>query len=68
MEKKAVSQLLTAIIMIMVPALAHAGPSIFFPELKYSFGSVSQQEKAEHYFEFLNKGDQDLVVEKVSAS
>jgi hypothetical protein len=48
--------------------LAHAYPVIDFPELKHAFGTVGQEEKIEHFFEFVNRGDQDLIIEKVSAS
>jgi hypothetical protein len=58
---------ITALMLLLMPILAYASPAIDFPELKHVFGQVGQG-KAEHFFEFFNRGDQDLIIEKVSAS
>jgi len=54
--------------LILVPSVAYTQPSINFNELKYDFGVVIQDEKAGHVFEFMNNGDKDLIIEKVTAS
>ncbi|MBI5101186.1 MAG: DUF1573 domain-containing protein [Nitrospirae bacterium] len=62
------SIIFTALFILMQPLVSHAGSSIAFDELSYNFGTVSQAEKAEHLFAFVNSGDSDLVIEKVSSS
>ncbi len=54
--------------LLFMPALSYAQPSISFDELNYDFGVVSQEDKVEHAFKFVNSGDKELVIEKVSAS
>lgn len=56
------------LILLLIPGLSYAFPAIDFPELKHAFGTVGQEGKIEHFFEFLNGGDQDLIIEKVTAS
>ncbi len=53
---------------LIVPALAYAQPSILFQAVNYDFGMVNQGDKIEHLFEFVNDGDAELVIEKVSGS
>ena len=62
------SGLMLFIVMMLVPVVSSAAPVIEFIELKHDFGTVGQEEKAEHFFEFANRGDQELIIEKVSAS
>ncbi|TAN39898.1 MAG: DUF1573 domain-containing protein [Nitrospirae bacterium] len=57
-----------ALCLVFLPAVLHAQPVVSFTELSYNFGTVGQAEKAEHLFEFVNKGDQELIIEKVSSS
>jgi len=59
---------ITLLMLLLTPMLAYAYPAIDFPELKHAFGTVGQEGKIEHFFEFINRGDQDLIIEKVSAS
>lgn len=58
----------TALLLLLIPMGAYAHPVIEFTELKHSFGTVGQGGKNEHFFEFINRGDQDLIIEKVTAS
>lgn len=53
---------------LLFPLLAYAEPSIVFEEETYDFGPVSDVDTIEHYFEFANKGDTELIIDKVSAS
>ena len=60
--------LLSILFLLLVPALSFALPAIQFKEMSYDVGEVRQGDKAEHMFEFGNKGDQELVIEKLTAS
>lgn len=53
---------------LMLPAFALAHPYVSFDEVSYNFGVIGQSEKPEHVFTFVNKGDRDLVIEKLSSS
>lgn len=53
---------------LLFPLLAYAQPSIVFDEETYDFGPVSDVETIEHIFEFANKGDTELIIDKVVAS
>ncbi len=59
---------LALIMILLVPALAYAAPSIRFAEDGYDFGKVREGEKIEHTFEFSNTGTEELRIERVSAS
>jgi hypothetical protein len=59
---------MSLLFLLIVPALAYAQPSILFHDVAYDFGTVSQGDKIEHLFEFVNDGDAELVIEKVSGS
>jgi hypothetical protein len=61
-------EIFMALLMLFLPAVLHAQPVIHFQEISHSFGTISQADKAEHIFEFVNKGDQELVIEKVTSS
>jgi hypothetical protein len=54
--------------LFVLPALANAQPSIRFHDIAYDFGTVNQEGKIEHVFEFVNDGDTELVIEKVTGS
>lgn len=53
--------------LLFVPSLSYSQPSISFGTLKHDFGAISLDE-VEYIFEFVNNGDQDLVIEKLTAS
>jgi len=61
-------KILIFIAFLLVPAISYAQPEITFDSLKYDFGVISQDKKANHFFEFQNTGDQELVIQKVSSS
>jgi len=61
-------KIITLLFFSMVPTLACAQSAIHFHDVTYDFGMVRQDDKIEHVFQFVNDGDADLVVEKVSAS
>ena len=54
--------------LLLSPALSFAQPAILFDVVNHDFGTVGQEDTVKYLFEFTNTGDQDLVIEKVSAS
>ncbi|MBA4374132.1 MAG: hypothetical protein C0402_14880 [Thermodesulfovibrio sp.] len=58
----------TLLLLLLITMPAYAQPVIEFVEMKHAFGAVSQETKPEHFFEFVNRGDQELIIQKVSAS
>ncbi len=59
---------LSVIVLLVCSAIACAQPSIDFAHTDYDFSVIGQEDKIEHVFEFINKGDQELVITKLSAS
>lgn len=55
------------ILLLIVPALAFAQPSITFEEESYDFGIVKRDEPLEHTFEVLNSGIDELVITRLDA-
>jgi len=53
---------------LVLPALVHAQPSIQFKNEVYDLGVVKEGEKVEHVFEFENTGTEDLLITRVHAS
>jgi hypothetical protein len=52
-----------------LPGLSFGAPSIDFGSTSHDFGIVSGGEKTVRYvFDFSNRGDRDLVIERLSAS
>jgi len=60
--------ILTVFMFFYLPAFSFAQPAIYFNEVRHDFGKVSQGDKIEYVFEFSNKGDQSLIIEKISPS
>jgi len=60
--------ILPLIVILVLPALVHAQPSIQFKNEVYDLGAVKQGEKVEHVFEFENAGTEDLLITRVHAS
>ncbi len=54
--------------LLLAPSLSFALPAIEFDHLNYDFSVIPQDEEAEHTFEFANKGDSELVIEKIVPS
>jgi hypothetical protein len=68
MRQKALIMLLLLLITALSYAGTLTGPVIDFPELKHDFGTIGQDGRPEYFFGFSNKGDQELMIEKVSAT
>ncbi len=60
--------ILALFFLLILPSLAFGQPSILFDELIHDFGTVGQEDVVKYVFEFTNRGDQELIVEKVSAT
>lgn len=56
------------LVVLLSPSMSQASPSIRFDETTFDFGEVAQGQRVVHVFEFVNAGDEDLVVEKVTGS
>ena len=56
------------IFIFLLPAISYAQPVIEFDSESYDAGGTVQGDIIEHTFEFSNKGDEDLVIEKVTSS
>ncbi len=49
--------------------ISYAQPVLYFERLEEDLGTITQRgDRVEHVFEFANRGDQDLVVEKLVPS
>jgi hypothetical protein len=59
---------LAVVFTLLSSAPSYASPSLHVDNLQYDFGVVTQEGKAEHVFEIVNKGDGDLVIEKLTPS
>jgi hypothetical protein len=63
------SIVLAIVFLPFLPGLSFGAPAIGFGSISHDFGVVSGGEKTVHYvFDFSNRGDQDLIIEKLSAS
>jgi len=58
--------LITCIFFTPIPS--YAQPAIQFDHPEHDFSVISQEETVEHTFEFANRGDRELVIEKVTPS
>ena len=56
------------IIVLLIPSVAFAQPSIKFPEESYDAGRVTEGARIEHIFEFANEGTENLMIEKLRPS
>ena len=43
-------------------------PTIYFPEVQHDFGQVSEGEKVNYTFSFINKGTSELIIKDVKSS
>ena len=59
---------LVIIFIMFFPAVSFAQPVIAFDSESYDAGTATQGDIVEHTFEFTNKGDAELVIEKVTSS
>jgi hypothetical protein len=56
------------ILMLLMPAIVYAAPSLKFETDTHDFGKVKEGDKLEYAFEFANTGADDLHIERIHAS
>jgi hypothetical protein len=60
---------LPILFLLLLPGLSYGAPAIDFGSISHDFGVVGGGEKTvRHVFDFSNRGDRDLIIEKLSAS
>jgi len=55
------------LVVLLLPVLAYAAPSLKFENESHDFGQAKEGERLEYTFEFSNTGKDDLSIEKVNA-
>lgn len=55
-------------ILVLTASFSFAQPVIRFNQTAHEFPAIGQEDQVEHAFEFLNAGDQELVIGKLDAS
>jgi hypothetical protein len=53
---------------ITLPAICFSQPSIVFDSAEHDLGEITQGDVMRHTFEFINSGDEDLLIGKLSSS
>ncbi len=56
------------LILFLFPGLAYAEPSIRFDSELHDFGTVKQGDFLEFAFEFINAGNEELLINRLTAS
>jgi hypothetical protein len=59
---------IVVILLLCLPGLAYAGPSVRFASETHDFGHAVQGEVLEHTFEFTNSGTTELIIERIESS
>jgi hypothetical protein len=60
---------LSVCILLGAAAISHAQPSLYFEKLEVDLGTITQKEdRVDQVFELENRGDQDLLIEKLAPS
>ncbi len=59
---------LILLVILLLPGLVHAEPSIKFESEEHDFGTVRQGDFLEFAFEFTNTGTEDLFIKGLTAS
>jgi len=60
--------ILCTILLMFLTAVSFAQPAINFDSESYNAGTTTQGDIVEHTFGFTNKGDENLLIEKVTSS
>ncbi len=60
--------ILVIIAMLLLPAVAHAAPSIRFESDTHDFGQIKPGDEVRFTFKFLNAGTDDLIINKIHSS
>ncbi len=56
------------VLVILIPGLVYAEPSIRFKNEQYDFGTVKQGDLLEFAFEFTNTGTEELLIKRLTAT
>lgn len=56
------------LLIILVPSLVYAGPSIKFENELHDFGTVRQGDFLEFAFAFTNMGNEELLIKRLTGS
>ena len=60
---------LAVFIFLAAGGISHAQPAIYFEKLEDDLGTITQKEdRVEHVFNFENRGDVDLLIERLVPS
>lgn len=64
-EYKSMMKIFLAVfILLAAGGVSHAQPAVYFEKLEDDLGTITQKEdRVEHFFEFENRGDEDLLIE-----
>ena len=69
MKKMFLSVFISVFILLVASVVSNAQPAIYFEKLEDDLGTITQKEdRVEHVFEFANRGDQELLIEKLVPS
>jgi len=55
-------------ILLFIASYSYAQPVVRFDHITYDVPAIGQEAQVEHAFEFVNAGDQELVIDKLDAS
>lgn len=54
--------------LLCLASFSYASPAIRFDQSTYEISTTGKEEQLDYVFEFTNTGDQELVIEKLSAT
>jgi len=54
--------------LFLFPAVSYSQPSLVFDTVNHDFGTVTQNNIIEYTFDFMNEGDEELIIEKLVPS
>jgi hypothetical protein len=58
----------TVLFLLVIATFSYAAPSMRIDNPQHDFGTITQEDRAEHVFGIENRGDSDLVIEKLVPS
>jgi hypothetical protein len=61
-------EIIFVVFLVLAPAVSLSAPAIGFDHLKFDMGEVKNDDIVEHVFEFINNGDEELIIKKLLAS
>ncbi|NWF97389.1 MAG: DUF1573 domain-containing protein [Nitrospirae bacterium] len=61
-------KIILIIVLLALPAICFAQPSIIFDKERQDFGEVKKGTELQYTFEFTNNGNEELVISKIITS